>query len=86
MEDYNLYIDTYDTRGKLILNRDEARSLELKLNVSSKGREWSDIGQHLFDYHSTYKCFSIKVNEEQMIFLKKLDAIASWEKVKELKL
>jgi hypothetical protein len=37
---------------KTELTRDEARELELKLNVSTKGHTWKDIGDYLFSFHT----------------------------------
>lgn len=37
----------------LVLSREDARDLELKLNVSYYGHEWRAIGNALFDFHST---------------------------------
>ena len=53
----------------MILGRDDARDLELKLNVSSKGRLWVSLGDSLFDFHSTGVSAKINVTKEQYDFL-----------------
>ena len=37
---------------KIELTKIEARDLELKLNVSTKGQLWSNIGDYLFSFHT----------------------------------
>ena len=44
-----LYPPTHQQRP-IVLTEDEARALEQKLNVTSKGRIWSHIGDILYDY------------------------------------
>ena len=66
-----LYI-VYD-KQTLYVNKEQARQLELKLNVSSKGREWIDVGDQLFAFHTgDVKEQELIVTEEQFLFLKKL--------------
>jgi len=51
----------------------DARLLELKLNVTSKGREWKDIGDALFAFHTgNSTCEDLCVTQEQFIYLKRL--------------
>lgn len=56
----------------MILGRDDARDLELKLNVSSKGRLWVSLGDSLFEFHSTGVSAKINVTKEQFEFLELL--------------
>jgi hypothetical protein len=52
--------------------REEARQMELKLNVSQYGREWKEIGDILFDYHAKDINKGLLVTDEQFDFLKNL--------------
>jgi len=66
----------------LVLSREDARDLELKLNVSYYGHEWSAIGTALFDFHSKNVEGYLEVVPEQLTFLKKLQEIRGWESCK----
>jgi hypothetical protein len=79
-----LYIS--DGVNTLSLSRDEARDLELKLNVSSKGHLWSAIGTALFDFHSvgSTKPIYYTVTAEQYEFLELLRTKAGYESCKGL--
>ena len=50
--DPKLVIHYPDFDLKIELTKEEARDLELKLNVSTKGHSWSNIGKYLFSYHT----------------------------------
>ena len=70
---------------KFNLTKDEAKALELKLNVSSKGRPWIAIGDYLFKFHTGEKVDNTYVaSTEQMEFLIKLNGKKSWEDCKGL--
>jgi len=56
----------------MILGRDDARDLELKLNVSSKGHLWKTLGDSLFEFHSTGISNGMNVTKEQFDFLELL--------------
>lgn len=66
----------------LYLNADEVRNLELKLNVTSKGAVWKWIGDILYDYHigrtPVVGSPSLKVDNEQFLFLLRLQSMPSW--------
>lgn len=59
-----------NTDASFTLTEAESVHLELKLNVTSKGKEWSTLGDHLFAY-GTGKSASevLTVNNEQFAFL-----------------
>ena len=56
--------------SRFTLTEAESVHLELKLNVTSKGKEWASIGDHLFAY-GTRKTVSevLTVNYDQFAFL-----------------
>ena len=60
--------------------------LELKLNVSSKGRAWSHIGAYLYEYGTGQPraATSITVEPMQYTFLCMLLEQKTWENSKEL--
>jgi hypothetical protein len=64
----------------------ECIDLELRLNVSSKGRQWSHIGDYLFDYGSgrSTAVTSIKVEPQEYTFLCMLLEKKTWENCKGL--
>jgi hypothetical protein len=35
----------------LSLNSEQAREMELKLNITTKARTWKEIGDYLYDFH-----------------------------------
>ena len=49
-----------DGHEEMKLNRSECRNMELKLNVSSHGTDWSYIGDNLF-------AFSLEEQEDDMV-------------------
>jgi len=63
------------------LDYDQCIALELKLNVSSKGHEWSHIGSYLYEYGSCQKnaISSITVEPKQYTFLCMLLEQKTWE-------
>lgn len=61
------------------LTRDDARDLELKLNVTSKGRTWASLGNTLFDFHSTGKSATTDISVEQFLFLELLRTKIGYE-------
>jgi hypothetical protein len=75
---------TYSNDQTMILTRDKAQDLELKLNVSSKGRLWKSLGFSLFEFHSTGISNGINVTEEQFNFLELLKTKKGWESCKGL--
>lgn len=57
----------------LSLNSEEARSMELKLNVTRKCNIWREIGDYLFDFHIGRTDNTIHhITLEQFIFLNNL--------------
>ena len=75
-----------DDTDRLLVNREEARDLELKLNVTSKGRLWRPIGDVLFDFMSERIPVSTRllVTTEQLAFLLVLKNRKGWETCKDL--
>ena len=61
------------------LTREEARELELRLNVTSKGERWSHIGDILYDYSSSNKKGYILLTDKQYEFIGILLKKKSWE-------
>ena len=53
--------------------REEARQMELKLNVSQYGREWKEIGDILFNYHAKDINKGLLVTDKQFYFLQTLN-------------
>ena len=77
-------IEDYD-KLKFNLTKDEARSLELKLNVSSMGHPWKEIGDYLYNFYTGHKVDNTYVaSTEQMEFLIKLNGKKSWKDCKGL--
>ncbi len=57
----------------MIINADQARSLELKLNVTSKGHEWKHIGDCLFTFHTgSVNTEELCVTYDQYVCLKRI--------------
>ena len=55
------------------LNSEEALSMELKLNVTTKGHIWKEIGDYLFDFHTGKTDNTIHhITLEQFNFLSEL--------------
>ena len=65
----------------ITLTRKVCTDLELKLNVSSKGRLWSHIGDILFDYGTgkDNATTSILLTDYQYSFIQMLLKRATWE-------
>ena len=63
-----------DSMNTLLLDEKECIELELKLNVTSKGRLWKGIGDELFAFGTYQKEAKarIAVTLEQLAFLKDL--------------
>ena len=57
-----------------IITKEQARMLELKLNVSENGRRWSHIGDELFSYKDGEDKV-ITVTTDQYMFLKMLQSV-----------
>jgi hypothetical protein len=57
-----------------LTKRADAIMLELKLNVSQYGRQWSHIGDELFSYKDGEDKV-IKVTTDQYMFLKMLQSV-----------
>lgn len=68
----------------MLLDRKDARDLELKLNVSSKGRPWISLGTTFFEFHSTGIPVQVEVTKEQFQFLELLTTKKGWESCKGL--
>jgi hypothetical protein len=68
------------------LDKKECIDLELRLNVSSKGRTWSHIGDYLFEYGSgsSKAANSMTVEPFQYTFLCRLLEKRSWEDCRDL--
>jgi len=77
---------TLTTSSKQVMNltRDDARDLELKLNVSSKGRSWNILGNNLFEFHSIGKPTTLEIPVEQFVFLELLQTKIGTESCKGL--
>ena len=75
-----------DTKQSMAFFQKEARDLELKLNVTSKGHEWMEIADALFAIHSNHKdaVTRLVVTTEQYTFLKKLNERLGWESCKDM--
>jgi len=54
------------------LNKEDARDLELKLNVTSKGHAWSYIGDALYNFQPDIYTDNFVVTTEELNFLKKI--------------
>jgi hypothetical protein len=56
-----------DCNRSFFVDREQALRLELSLNKSARGHQWSNIGQELFDYHTKKNEFIIVIilTEEQ---------------------
>ena len=63
----------WDGDRKLNLEPKQCILVELKLNTSEKGREWSHIGDHLFAFGTGQDCSDVlKVTSEQFEYLENL--------------
>ena len=62
----------YETQS-LSLNSEQAREMELKLNTTTKGHIWKEIGDYLFDFHTGKTDNTIHyITLEQFKFLNEL--------------
>ena len=70
----------------IVLTARECIQLELKLNVTSKGKVWSHIGDFLYDYGISKKGAerSILVTDEQYRFLQTLMVKETWVNCRDL--
>ena len=67
-------------KPQITLTRPQCTSLELKLNVSSKGKLWRHIGDYLFEVGSAQKDkSSILLTDEQYDFMSILLKRTTWE-------
>ena len=75
-----------DGINKFTLTRKECIPLELKLNVSSKGREWIHIVNILYEFSASQPnaLSSITVTDDQYKFLIMLMGKQSWEECRDL--
>ena len=75
-----------DGDERLLVDREEAGILELKLNVTSKGHEWKLIGDALFAVKTESRDATSRfvVTKEQLAFLKVLQLRKGWENCKDL--
>lgn len=73
-----------DGANKFTLAKKECIPLELKLNVSSKGRLWSHIGTILFEFatEKPQALTSITLTDVQYEFMLMLMGKRSWEDCK----
>jgi len=62
-----------DGNNFLLLKRNESINLELKLNVSSYGHTWSNIGDQLYNFGIGKDITEILVNSYQFNYLKNLN-------------
>ena len=75
---------TCNSDQTMLLDRKDARDLELKLNVSAKGHVWPTLGTTFFEFHSTGIPVQVEVTKEQFNFLELLKTKKGWESCKEL--
>jgi len=70
----------------ITLTAKESIALELKLNVTSKGKIWSHIGDILFEFGSNKKNANnrILLTTDQYAFVGVLMARATWEDCRDL--
>jgi len=76
---YTMNLTTDTNKPPIILTREDARALELKLNVTSKKHLWSSIGDMLYAYHTRKSGAktSIVLTDEQYEFLSKLMLVSA---------
>jgi len=75
-----------DNEDRILLDKEEAGTLELKLNVSSKGHEWKHIGDALFAVKTESRdaLSRFVITKEQLMFLKLLQTRKGWADCKDL--
>ena len=62
-----------DGNNVLLLKRNESINLELKLNVSTYGHTWSNIGDQLYNFGIGKDITEILINSYQFNYLKNLN-------------
>ncbi len=71
-----MYLILKDNLSRQIkLDKSQALDLELKLNISEKGKNWSNIGDILYYFFRDYQGYTDVVKEishEQLFFLNSL--------------
>ena len=73
------------TKHTFAVTQEEARELELKLNVTSRGSVLRSIGDELYNFHTNAtKDAVLNVTDEEYLFLKRLNAISSWRECQNL--
>jgi len=75
-----------DGQETLLVDEKESVDLELKLNVTSKGRPWITLGAELFAF-GTYKPEAksrLIITSEQLAFLQVLQKRQGWINCKDL--
>ena len=82
---YGRMLTITNTDHLFTLTEPQCIDLELKLNVTSKGKEWVHIGDHLFAY-GTKKPIGdrLVVNNDQYEFLQKLLTKSSYRECRDL--
>ena len=75
-----------DNEERILMDKQEAGIMELKLNVSSKGHLWKHLGDAFFAVktESPDAPSRLVLTKEQMVFLKVLQTRSSWENCKDL--
>ena len=74
-----------DVNHEKKLNKKEALDLELKLNVSKYRREWSNIGDILFNFQANAtENASLLVTQQQFNYLTMLMGKESWRECQNL--
>ena len=68
-----------NTDSTFTLTECDAIDLELKLNVTSKGRTWAKLGDHLYAFGTNQPCANVLVvTNDQFEFLTLLRTYVSW--------
>ena len=75
-----------DGEDRILMDKQEAGTMELKLNVSSKGHLWKHLGDAFFAVktESPDAPSRLVITKEQMAFLKTLQERKGWEDCKDL--
>jgi hypothetical protein len=75
-----------DEKNPVAIDEKDARDLELKLNVTSKGADWKTIGDALFAFHSNRgnAVNRLVITTEQLEFMKLLMRRMGWDSCKDL--
>lgn len=73
------------TKQTFAVTQEEARELELKLNVTSRGSVLRSIGDELYNFHTNaIKDTVLPVTDDEYLFLKRLNAMSSWRECQNL--